>query len=94
MPLRTAEDFVVKLKPGMILVTDILDEAEAGYASQAGAIIAEEGGYTSPVAILGINFNIPVIIGVEKALSILRDGQQVTLDTPSGIVYDGVINVR
>lgn len=91
---RTAEDFAVKLKPGMILVTDILDEAEAGYASQAGAIIAEEGGYTSPVAILGINFNIPVIIGVEKALSILRDGQQVTLDTPSGIVYDGVINVR
>ena len=91
---RTAEDFAVRLKPGMILVTDILAEAEAGYASQAGAIIAEEGGYTSPVAILGINFNIPVIIGVEKALSILRDGQQVTLDTPSGIVYDGVINVR
>ena len=91
---RTAQDFVEKLQPGMILVTDILDESEAAYASGAGAIIAEEGGHTSPAAILGINFNIPVIIGAENAMSLLRDGQQVTLDTPAGVVYDGVINVR
>lgn len=91
---RVPEDFSQKLQPGQILVTDILNDQDVSYAAQAGAIIAEEGGLTSPAAILGINYSIPVIIGVEKATSLLKDGQQVTLDTPGGIIYEGIINVR
>lgn len=91
---RTSEDFIKKLQPGQILVTDVLNDQDVSYAAQAGAIITEEGGLTSPAAILGINFSIPVIIGVENAVSLLKDGQQITLDTSSGIIYEGVINVR
>ena len=78
----------------MILVVDVLNDEDASYAAQAGAIIAEEGGFTSPTAILGINYSIPVIIGAAKATEILKDGQMVTLDTSAGIVYDGSINVK
>ena len=91
---RTSQDFLKKLQPGMILVVDVLNDEDAGYAAQAGAIIAEEGGFTSPTAILGINYSIPVIIGAAKATEILKDGQTVTLDTSAGIVYDGSINVK
>ena len=68
------------------------DEA-AVYASKAAAIIAEEGGLTSSVAIVAINCGIPVVVGAEKALELLQDGMEVTVDTVSGIVYEGTINI-
>jgi pyruvate kinase len=91
---RKTEDFIKKLRPGMVLVVDVLNEEDVAYAAQAGAIIAEEGGFTSPAAILGINYNIPVIIGAANATDVLTDGRRVTLDTASGIVYDGIINIK
>lgn len=89
---RRSEDFVHKFKPGMILAVDILNDEDVPYAVQAGGIVAEEGGYTSAVAIVGINYGIPVIIGAEDATKLLEDGQEVTLDSTGGVLYDGVIH--
>ena len=63
-------------------------------ASQASGIIAEEGGFTSSAAIIGINCGIPVVVGANGAMDKLEDGDVVTLDVEAGAVYAGKINVK
>lgn len=53
----------------------------------------KEGGLTSSVAIIAINCGIPVVVGAANALELLKDGMEVTVDTVSGIVYEGAINI-
>lgn len=81
-------------KPGMILAVASLENEMGTKAAQAGGIIAEEGGFTSPAAIIGINYGIPVIIGVKGAMEALETGDLVTLDVATGSVYAGKINVK
>ena len=88
------EDVVSKFQPGDILVVPGVDEEIAPYAAKAAAIVAEEGGYTSHAAIIGVSFGIPVLIGAEDAVSTLVDGTIVTVDASRGVVYKGNINAR
>lgn len=81
-------------KPGMILAVASLENEMGTKAAQAGGIIAEEGGFTSPAAIIGINYGIPVIIGAKGAMEALETGDLVTLDVATGSVYAGKINVK
>lgn len=81
-------------KPGMILAVASLENEMGTKAAQAGGIIAEEGGFTSPAAIIGINYGIPVIIGAKGAMDALETGDLVTLDVATGSVYAGKINVK
>ncbi|MHC1745867.1 MAG: pyruvate kinase [Negativicutes bacterium] len=91
--VRSAED-LQKFIPGDILVIASVDDETASYASKAAAIVAEEGGFTSNAAIVGISFGIPVIVGVEHATTDLADGSVCTVDASRGLVYQGEINVR
>jgi pyruvate kinase len=75
--------------PGDILVLRAADPAMAPYFERAAAVVAEEGGLTSPTAILGVSVGIPVIVGAEGALGVLREGETVTVDARRGIVYRG-----
>ena len=89
-----AADFTDKLQAGDILVVDILNDEFVSVASKkAAAIIAQEGGLTSTTAIVGVTCGIPVIVGAAAAMDVLRDGQLVTVDTVSGVVYEGKINL-
>lgn len=90
--IRNEEDGK-KFNKGDILVTWSLERELMGLAEEAGAIIAEEGGLTSPAAIVGINFGIPVIVGVTDAMELLKDGERVTVDATRGIVYSGEATV-
>ena len=92
--VRSMEDLTHKMQPGDIIVIAGVDEETAVYAAKAGAIIAEEGGFTSNAAIVGITSGIPVIVGVDGAVASLTDGLIVTVDTARGIVYQGEINAR
>ncbi len=90
----TQEDFETKFKEGMILVVDVLNDEAVKYATKASAIVAEEGGLTSSVAIVGVNFGIPVIVGASNATIAIPDGSDITVDTVAGIVYEGIINIQ
>ncbi|MBC8016158.1 MAG: pyruvate kinase [Sporomusaceae bacterium] len=92
--IRSIEDLTSKMQPGDIVVIAGVDEETAVYVAKASAIIAEEGGLTSNAAIVGITSGIPVIVGVDGAVSSLTDGLVVTVDTARGIVYQGEINAR
>ena len=52
-----------------------------------GGVIMETGGITSDTAILCREFDIPAIVGAEKAYSVLKDGDLVRIDGNSGTVY-------
>ena len=52
-----------------------------------------EGGMTSHAAQMAIELGLTAIIGVQDALSVLEDGQTVTLDPVHGLVYEGKVKV-
>ena len=87
------EDFTVKFKAGDILVIGVLPDEAGKYAAAAGAIIAEEGGLTSTAAIVAVGCGVPAIVGAAGAMQKLTDGATVTVDTVSGIVYEGTSNI-
>lgn len=82
-----------KFKKGDILVCSYTDRDIVEYMEQAKAIIVEAGGITSHAAIVGLNFGIPTIVGAKDATSILKDGDVVTVDAATGVVYKGEAKV-
>ncbi len=84
---------IKKVQPGDIVVTKSADRSFAQLLDKISAIVAEEGGLTSDAAIIGLNANIPVVVGAANATSILKDGMLITIDTPQGKVYKGLANV-
>lgn len=83
-----------KFHPGDVLVVSGVDEETASYAAKAAAIVAEEGGLTSHAAIVGISYDLPVVVGADGATQRLADGATVTVDAARGLVYNGKINAR
>nr|WP_320148119.1 pyruvate kinase [uncultured Anaeromusa sp.] len=85
---------LVRFKAGDVMVVKSIHEEIAARASEAAAIVAEEGGLTSPAAIVGISFGMPVLVGVEGATMHLPEGMLITVDPVRGQVYHGKANAR
>ncbi|MGB9802198.1 pyruvate kinase [Desulfofundulus sp.] len=90
---HTLKDALEKVEPGDILVTPFTDKDFIPAIEKAAALITEVGGLTSHGAIVGLEFGIPVIVGVDAATSILTDGETVTVDGQRGLVYRGTARV-
>lgn len=90
---KTSAEALEKVKQGDILVTYGTDREMMPAIEKCSAIITEEGGLTSHAAVVGINLGMPVIVDVEGALTILSDGQEITVDAARGIIYNGHANV-
>ncbi len=90
---HTLRDALEKVEPGDILVTPFTDRDFIPAIEKAAALITEVGGLTSHGALVGLEFGIPVIVGVDAATSILIDGETVTVDGQRGLVYRGTARV-
>ncbi|WP_251549545.1 pyruvate kinase [Neobacillus muris] len=90
---HNASEAIEKVKPGSVLVTIGSDREMVPALEKCSALITEEGGLTSHAAVVGLNLGIPVIVGVQNALSLFRDGQEVTVDSTRGIIYNGHASV-
>lgn len=86
-------DEAAMLREGDILVAVSTDRDYIPGMRKAGAIITEEGGLTSHAAIVALNLGIPVVVGVEGATGILKDGGTITVDSMRGLIYQGVATV-
>lgn len=86
---RSAEEALAKTEEGSILVMIGTDSDMIEAFQKAGAVITEEGGLTSHAAIVGLNLNVPVILGVSSATEILKEGMVVTVDSERGHIYSG-----
>ncbi len=89
--IKTLEEARWKMMYGDILVTKMTSPDFVPYMRMASGIITSEGGVTSHAAIVSRELGIPCIVGAKDALTLLKDGQLVTLDGRSGFVYDGEV---
>lgn len=90
---NNGEEAIKKVKKGDILVTQGTDRDMMPAIEKAGGIITVEGGLTSHAAVVGLSVGIPVIVGVDSALELLNDGQDVTIDGSKGDIYNGHASV-
>lgn len=86
---KDANEAMNKVTQGSILVTIGTDRDMVPALEKCRALITEEGGLTSHAAVVGLNLGIPVIVGVENAMTLFRDGQVITVDSARGVVYNG-----
>lgn len=79
---------------GDILVATETDASHVDAIRKAAGIITEVGGMDSHAAVLGLRLRIPVIVGVENATKMIRDGTHLTLNVKKGLVYSGTMTSR
>ncbi|MBO8168966.1 MAG: pyruvate kinase [Thermoanaerobacteraceae bacterium] len=91
--VHSGEEAVEKVQEGDILVAVSTYGDYVPAIEKAAAVITEEGGLTSHAAIVGLNFKLPVVVGVKDATRILTDGTTVTVDSIRGLIYKGITKV-
>lgn len=83
---RSSDEAMSKFKSGEILVMEETSNDIMPLLRSAGGIVVEKGGETSHAAVVGLSLDIPVIVGAENAVKILKNGTTVHLDAKKGIV--------
>ncbi|MDO5375542.1 MAG: pyruvate kinase [Staphylococcus rostri] len=91
--VQDAKELAGKNLEGVVIVTPSVDDAMVPYLDKAVALVTEEGGLTSPSAIIGLEKGIPTVVGVENVTSAIPDGILVTVDAAQGKVFEGYANV-
>jgi pyruvate kinase len=76
--------------PGEILVVSKTSADHVDVIRKASGIVTEEDSITSHAAVIGLRLGVPVIVGVQDATQIIRDGTILTLDMQRGLVYSGM----
>jgi phosphohistidine swiveling domain-containing protein len=89
-PARVILDPVgAHLEPGEILVAPSTDPGWTPLFLTAGGLVMEMGGPNSHGAVVAREYGIPAVVGVADATSLLRTGQEVTVDGGAGTVVSG-----
>ncbi|SEO85408.1 pyruvate kinase [Amphibacillus marinus] len=86
---KNADEANEKVKAGDVLVTLGTDKDMMPALEKVSGVITVEGGLTSHAAVVGLDLAIPVIVGVDDAMSVIEEGQEVTIDAKKGDVYAG-----
>jgi pyruvate,water dikinase len=82
-------------RDGEVLVTEMTDPDWQPVMAKASALVTEQGGRTCHAAIVSREMGVPCVVGTGNALSVLRDGQLVTVSCAEGVegrVYEGVLS--
>lgn len=90
---KTGKEAIEKVSEGDILVAFGTDRDMMPAIEKAAGIITVEGGLTSHAAVVGLSLGIPVIVGVDEALDVIKDGQDITIDGTKGDIYSGHASV-
>ncbi len=80
-----------KVKSGDVLVAEMTTPDFVPAMKRAVAIVAERGGRTAHAAIVSRELGIPCVVGAEQAMTILTDGQVITVDGSHGKIYSGKV---
>jgi pyruvate, water dikinase len=88
---------IKSFQKGDILVTPMTDPDWVPLMKKAAAIVTDRGGRTSHAAIVSRELGIPAIVGTENASSVIKSGQQITVDCSQGsmgYVYEGIYAIE
>ncbi|HCX64598.1 MAG TPA: pyruvate kinase [Eubacteriaceae bacterium] len=78
---------------GDILVANSIEQEHMPFVKKASGIVTEEDGLTSQGAIAALQFDIPIVLGIEKVFDKLEDGSVITIDPQGGTIYKGKATV-
>lgn len=81
--VRTVADWS-KVQPGDIIVAPVIDPGMAPLFGIAAGLIVEMGGALSHGAIIAREYGLPTVVNVHRALSILAEGERLTLNAAQG----------
>jgi len=80
-----------KVESGDILVAKMTTPDFVPAMKRAVAIVTDHGGRTAHAAIVSRELGIPCVVGTERAVATLTDGQIITVDGSQGKVYEGKV---
>jgi pyruvate,water dikinase len=89
----TVDDASRIMQKGDILVTTMTNPDYVPFMKMAGAIVTDKGGVTAHAAIVSRELGIPCIVGTEVATKVMVTGREYTVDSKSGVVYEGRLAV-
>lgn len=83
---RHAEEAIMRMEPGDVLVTPTTTPAFNAVLAIAGGLVVEEGGLVSHAAVMARELGIPAVVGVPGAVDTIVDGATVEVDPAAGCV--------
>ena len=87
----TPDEAGKQMLKGDVLVTDMTNPDFVPFMKIASAIVTDKGGVTSHAAIVSRELAIPCVVGTETATKVMRTGNQYTVDSRNGLVYEGIL---
>ena len=87
--VNNAEELIGQDTTDSIIVTVGSDRDMVPSIEKCRGLITEEGGLTSHAAVVGLSLGVPVIVGVTDATTLIKNGQELTVDAVSGFIYHG-----
>jgi len=95
-PVKVVPDAsqIDKVAKGDILVAEMTTPDFVPAMKRAAAIVTDRGGRTAHAAIVSRELGIPCVVGTERAVATLTDGQIITVDGSQGKVYEGKVAVK
>lgn len=88
------EIFGINFQKGDVLLAEMTDPDWEPLMKIASAIITQKGGRTCHAAIVARELGVPAIVACTNAMSVLTEGQEVTVscaEGDTGFVYNGVL---
>jgi pyruvate kinase len=85
----TDDDDVSQFGQNEILVVRSTSAKYVDAIKKAKGVITEDGNVTGHAVTIGMRLDVPVIVGVTDAMTVIRDGEFVTMDLERGFVYSG-----
>ncbi len=85
------EEAAKVMQKGDILVTEMTNPDFVPFMKLAGAIVTDKGGVTCHAAIVSRELGIACVVGTENATKLMVTGTEYTVDSRSGIVYEGAM---
>lgn len=83
--LASDEDMLL-MRPGEILVATMTQPRLMLAVEKASAIVTDEGGMLCHAVLVSREFDLPCVIGTERATHVLRSGDLVEVDAEEGVV--------
>lgn len=86
---HTIEDLSETQLANKVVVVQSVTQEMTQHLKDAAALVTVEGGLTSTGAIVGLNLELPTIVGAKEALTILKNDMTVTVDSEQNNVFNG-----
>lgn len=87
--VNSMEDLIETQLANKVVVVQSVTQEMTQHLKDAAALVTVEGGLTSTGAIVGLNLELPTIVGAKEALTILKNDMTVTVDSEQNNVFNG-----